>query len=372
MNPIIGIAVKDVKSFFREKETVFWTIAFPIIILLLFSAIFGREIPFTANLGVVNYDRESLYSDLSYGFIYGLNNTEVFDVQIFENKTEALQALNATQIRAVITIPQNFSLNVTMGENAHILLVVDETNPDVARIVRSGVYAFLSAFYQGFNPNYTEPVSVVEEKAIMREPIGYKEHILPGILCYPLLFSSMVASTGAIVYEKHRGTLKRIRASPTRPLNVLFGKTFAALLQTAISILIIAVLAYFLLAPKVNWNLPLMVPIMFLGSINGIALGLIISCVGKSPQAASGAATTVGIVLQFFIGMYFPIEYLPTYLQQIGNFIPMTYAVQAVRKVMIQDAVLNDIIQPIITLAVSAIILYIVGVLLYKRWVEKE
>ena len=371
MNPIIGIAVKDVKSFFREKETVFWTIAFPVIILLLFSAIFGREIPFTANLGVVNYDRESLYSDLSYGFIYGLNNTEVFDVQIFENKTEALQALNATQIRAVITIPQNFSLNITMGKNAHILLVVDETNPDVAGIVRSGVYAFLSAFYQN-KTGYTEPVSVIEEKAIMREPIGYKEHILPGILCYPLLFSSMVASTGAIVYEKHRGTLKRIRASPTRPLNVLFGKTFAALLQTAISILIIAVLAYFLLAPKVNWNLPLMVPIMFLGSINGIALGLIISCVGKSPQAASGAATTVGIVLQFFIGMYFPIEYLPTYLQQIGNFIPMTYAVQAVRKVMIQDAVLNDIIQPIITLAVSAIILYAIGVLLYKRWVEKE
>ncbi|HDD70416.1 MAG TPA: ABC transporter permease [Candidatus Bathyarchaeota archaeon] len=369
MNPIIGIAVKDVKSFFREKETVFWTIAFPVIILLLFSAIFGREIPFTANLGVVNHDQNS---PLASGLISGLNGTEVFDVQIFENKTEALQALNATQIRAVITIPQNFSLNLTVGENAHILLVVDETNPDVARIVRSGVYAFLSAFYQGFNPNYTEPVSVVEEKAIMREPIGYKEHILPGILCYPLLFSSMVASTGAIVYEKHRGTLKRIRASPTRPLNVLFGKTFAALLQTAISILIIAVLAYFLLAPKVNWNLPLMVPIMFLGSINGIALGLIISCVGKSPQAASGAATTVGIVLQFFIGMYFPIEYLPTYLQQIGNFIPMTYAVQAVRKVMIQDAVLNDIIQPIITLAVSAIILYAIGVLLYKRWVEKE
>jgi len=371
MNSIIGIAVKDVKSFFREKEIVFWTIAFPVLILLLFSAIFGREIPFTANLGVVNYDKDSLYSDLTYGFISGLNNTELFNLEVFEDKTEALQALNTTQVRAVITIPQNFSLNLTIGENAHILLVVDETNPDVARIVRSGVYAFLSAFYQSVS-NYTEPVSVVEEKAIMREAIGYKEHILPGMLCYPLLFSSMVGSTGAIVYEKYRGTLKRIRASPTRPLNVLFGKTFAALLQTAISILIIAVLAYILLAPKVNWNLPLMAPIMLLGSINGIALGLIISCIGKSPQAASGAATTVGIVLQFFIGMYFPIEYLPPYLQQVGNFIPMTYAVHAIRKIMIQDAVLNDMIQPVLILASSAVILYVIGVLLYKRWVEKE
>jgi ABC-type multidrug transport system permease subunit len=50
----------------------------------------------------------------------------------------------------------------------------------------------------------------------------------------------------------------------------------------------------------------------------------------------------------------------------------MTYAVQAVRRIMIQNAVLDDIIQPAITLALSAIILYVVGVLLYKRWVQKE
>jgi ABC-2 type transport system permease protein len=302
MNPIIGIAVKDVKSFFRQRETVFWTIAFPILILLLFTAIFGREIPFTANLGAVNFDQNS---PIASGLISGLNKTEVFDIQIFEDKKDALEALNKTQVRAVITIPQGFSLNLTKGQSAHILLIVDETNPDVARIVRSGVYAYLSAFYQSFNPNYTEPVSVVEEKTVMREPVGYKEHILPGMLCYPLLFSSMVVSTGAIVYEREKGTLKRIRASPTHPLSVLFGKTLAALLQTAISILIIAVLAYILLAPKVYWNIYLLIPIMFLGSINGVALGLIISCLGRSPQAASGAATTIGVTLQFFIGIIF-------------------------------------------------------------------
>ncbi|NWG10887.1 hypothetical protein HXY33_03935 [Candidatus Bathyarchaeota archaeon] len=44
MNSIIGIAVKDIKTFFRERGTIFWTIAFPVMILLLFTAIFGREI----------------------------------------------------------------------------------------------------------------------------------------------------------------------------------------------------------------------------------------------------------------------------------------------------------------------------------------
>ncbi|MEM3731099.1 MAG: hypothetical protein QW667_06695 [Candidatus Bathyarchaeia archaeon] len=62
MNPTIGIAIKDIKTFFREKGTVFWTIAFPVVVLLLFAAIFGREVPFTANIGVVNFDNPELAS----------------------------------------------------------------------------------------------------------------------------------------------------------------------------------------------------------------------------------------------------------------------------------------------------------------------
>lgn len=382
INPIMGIAVKDTKTFFREKGTIFWTIAFPILIMLLFTAIFGRNIPFTANIGVVINDSDPFGTGLPAHVITGLNSTQIFIVNVYQNPNDALELLNKSSIRAIITIPDGFSANMTMGLNtpdypAHVMLKVDKTNPDVARIIEGGIQSFFSAFYNDFynrtlNKTYNTPISVVEESAVAGQSIGYKEYIVPGMLCYPLLFSSMVVATGAIVYEREKGTLKKIRASPARPLNVLFGKTLAALFQTAISIIIMALLAYFLLAPTLNWNVPLLVPIMFLGSINGIALGLIISCIGRAPQEASNAATTIAIVLQFFIGMYFPAEYLPTYLQQIGSIIPMTYAAQAIRSVMIRNATITELAQPIITLVVSAAILFVIGILLYKRWVEKE
>jgi len=106
LNPIIGIAVKDIKTFFRERGTIFWTIAFPVLILLLFTAIFGREIPFNANIGIVNYDNSP--QGISAEAISGINSTGLFTVSVFENKTEALKELNATTIRAVVTIPQDF------------------------------------------------------------------------------------------------------------------------------------------------------------------------------------------------------------------------------------------------------------------------
>jgi len=50
----------------------------------------------------------------------------------------------------------------------------------------------------------------------------------------------------------------------------------------------------------------------------------------------------------------------------------MIYAVQTIRNIMIQNAALSDLLQPITTLVGSAIILYAIGILLYKRWIEKE
>jgi len=367
MNPIMGIAVKDIKTFFREKGTIFWTIAFPILIMLLFTAIFGRDIPFNANIGIVNEDNET---PITNNMISGLNNTGFLVVKTFTNRVEALRELNVSNVRGVVIIPQNFTTDFISG-HANISLVVDGTNPDVARLVSNGIKTFFTQYYKTVIPGYTDPIEVNEEISFVGQEIGYKENIVPGMLCYPLLFSSMVVSTGAIVYEREKGTLKKIRASPIHPISMLFGKTLAALFQTAISILIMAVMAVTLLTPSLNWDVSLLVPIMFLGSMNGIALGLIISCIGRAPQEASNAATTIGIVLQFFIGMYFPIEYLPTYLQQVSKVIPMTYAAQAIRDIMVRNATLNDILLPIATLTFSAIILYVIGVLLYKRWVEK-
>lgn len=60
------------------------------------------------------------------------------------------------------------------------------------------------------------------------------------------------------------------------------------------------------------------------------------------------------------------------YFKQIGNIIPITCAVQAIRSIMIQIATLSEIFQQMVTLVFSAIILYALGILLYKRWAEKE
>lgn len=368
MNPLFGIAIKDVKTFFRDKGIIFWTIAFPLLIMLLFAAIFGREIPFTASIGMVDLDNTVMTSSLIQVF----NETNFFDVQTIGDETQALDLLRAGEIRAVLVFPKGLQSNIEMRKNTNVTLYIDETSPDVAQAVRSGIQAIISEFNKRIMGDTVEPISLSEQEPFKREVKGYKEAILPGILTYPFLFSSMAGATGAIVEERLKGTLKRIRASPIHPLSMLWGKTLAVLAQTAISILFLALLAFVLLNPKVNWNIPLLIPVMFLGSINGIAIGLLISSIARTPTEASNASVTIGVVLQFLIGMYFPVEILPSYLQTASKIIPMTYAGEIMRDVMLRDAGLNEVLPTMILLLISAGILYSLGTLLYKRWVEKE
>jgi len=360
MNPVLGIAAKDIKIFLREKGNLFWTLAFPILILFLYSAIFGRDVPFVANVAVVDMDD----TPLTNGIISGMNQTEVLRILVFQDNASAMEAMKKGEIHGVLTFPKGFTENLSQG-NTFVVLSVDETDPDVAGIVEGVIHGFFAEFAQN-------PVTIQRGASITREKLGYKEFLLPGILTYPFLFSSMVTATAAIVYEREIGTLKRIRSSPAHPLSILWGKTLAAMAQTAISLFLIAILAFLLLNPRVNWNLPLLVPIMVLGSINGIAIGLLISCIARSPSEASNAAISIGIFLQFFVGMYFPVEFLPEYLQTASNVIPMTYAAKAMREIMLRNAGFDEIFPTMIILTVSAATIYSVGTILYRRWVVKE
>jgi len=335
--------------------------------MLLFSAIFGREVPFTANIGVVDFDK----TDTTNNIIKALNDTEIFNVKAIEEKEQAMNSLKAGEVNAVITFPQGFQSNTTTGNATYVTLDIDETDPNIAQIVSLGLEAFFSEFGKKMI-SFLPPISIIKEESVKREAMGYKEYILAGFLSFPFLFSSMSGACEIIVNERLTGTLKRIRASPARPLSMLWGKTLAVLLQTAISIIIMASLGYLLLNPNVNWNIPLLVPILFLGAVNGIAIGLLISSIARTPREAAGAATALSIILQFFTGAYFSVEFLPSYLQTIARIIPMTYASNAMREIMLKDAGFTEIFPTMAILLTSAIVLYSLGVILYRRWVEKE
>jgi len=77
-------------------------------------------------------------------------------------------------------------------------------------------------------------------------------------------------------------------------------------------------------------------------------------------------------MLQFFVGMYFPVQFLPEPLRSFSEILPFTKASEALDGVLLGNLGLSQVIGPSIYLGVSAVIFTTVAVLLFPKWALEE
>jgi|Deesub1362B_J571_1020462.scaffolds.fasta_scaffold00005_88 ABC-2 type transport system permease protein len=387
MNKIVSIAIKDFKLLIRNRSALFWNIMFPLLIMLLFVAIFGRQTPITINVGIIDQDNDLL----SETFIEALNSSNLTRVLMFNNKIDAEEAISSQEIEAYIIIPGGFTSNLTSGRNTYVDIYVDMSNPDTTQITEGLLREFVSRFNeiirekwieyseQYFPPHvisyiysFAKPINASIHEAEAGPRVGYKEYIISGMIGYGFLFSALASATNVIVKEKEEKTIKRIKLSKANPWDILIGKTIAILFNLYLYIGIMLGIAYLLLKPEIYWNIPQILFLSLLGGLGGIAIGLILSILSESPEAASGASISIAVFLQFFIGLYFPIEFLPEYLQIVSNILPFTIIVNVLRDTMLYNIPLFSFLNMILIVLLFDVALYLLGSMIYLMKIQRE
>lgn len=384
MRRVFYIAKYDLKMMFKVKEVLFWNIIFPILLLILFSAIFGGGGTVTIDVGILDLDN----SGISKTIIDIFNQTNVTNVIILQDNMTLYDKLYRHELNAYIIIPEGFEKNISMGLQANIKVYIDNSDPKIADISRGIIGGLIDGFNSRMRSIYEEYMAkqgylnetiikymriyaesiVAEYKPVVgTEKIEYKEFLLTGIIGYGFLFSSMVTATSSIVNERKNGTLKRLILTPVRPIEILLGKTFGALLNTLLYTFLVLAIGIPLLQPRIYLNIIDLTAIVILGSISGIVIGLIISAVFRTAEGASGFAVIIGIFLQWFIGIWFPLEMLPPHLKTITEYIPMSYALNIVRAVLLYGDSILIHLGEVIYLAIFITILYIGGSLILSR-----
>ena len=79
MRPILTLALKDIKLLLRDKAGLFWIIGFPLIMALLFGAIFGGSGGSSASsvkIAIVDEDN----TEYSQKFVEKLSATKMLEV----------------------------------------------------------------------------------------------------------------------------------------------------------------------------------------------------------------------------------------------------------------------------------------------------
>jgi ABC-2 type transport system permease protein len=82
-----------------------------------------------------------------------------------------------------------------------------------------------------------------------------------------------------------------------------------------------------------------------LGGLIFLNLGFAVGGYAKSVQTAASVAQVVTMPMMFLSGTFFSVETLPTFLQKVVQFLPLTPMIAAIRKVSIDAGGWADIWQ---------------------------
>lgn len=161
----------------------------------------------------------------------------------------------------------------------------------------------------------------------------YREFLMGGIFAQTVTFATAGAGAG-IAEDMHKGLIDRFRSLPMSRGAVLTGRTIADLAQTALTLVVLAVVAL-LVGWRAHENLLKVLGGFGLLLLLGYAftwIGALIGLTVRTPEAATSGGLIWLFPLTFVSNAFVPSQNMPSFLQHIADWNPFSATVQAVRE----------------------------------------
>jgi ABC-2 type transport system permease protein len=185
------------------------------------------------------------------------------------------------------------------------------------------------------------------------------DYLAPVFVALFAFFFIFLLSAVAFLRERTSGTLERLLATPLRRgelvLGYLVGFSIFALLQA----LVIIAFTIFVLKVQYRGNLATIFLVEAVMVVGAVSLGLLVSAAARNELQAVQFVPLVLLPQIFLSGFLVSLEQLPSLLRPIAYVLPLTYANEALRAVMIKGFPLSDplVIRDIGVLALFALVL---------------
>lgn len=155
--------------------------------------------------------------------------------------------------------------------------------------------------------------------------------LLPGYVAMVMATAGIMALPETIATYRERGILRRLRATPVAAWNVLTAHGGVQLLVTVAGLVILVAAARItadLSAPQ-SW--PGVALALVFGLVSTLATGFLLASVLPTARTTRAVAAALYFPMLFLSGAVFPREHLPALAQRIGDAVPLTYAIRALR-----------------------------------------
>jgi len=131
--------------------------------------------------------------------------------------------------------------------------------------------------------------------------------------------------------------------------------------------ILILVLAIIFFGVTVQGSIMLAFFMLVLGIFSFVGIGIV--AVSMSGDQASGTmiVNLLMFPMMFLGGIFYPIQQMPWFMQDISKVIPLTYAADAMRKIMLLNANIGDVMFQILVLVAFGIVTMAIAIPLFRK-----
>jgi ABC-2 type transport system permease protein len=378
MSPgVIGAnLVVSFKSFYREKSAVFFTIAFPIILILVFGTIFMNQDNVSFDLHVQDLDQTTSSAQL----LRTLEHDGRFKIAAVDPTANATQYARDNKLNLLLVIPMGYQkalvqrLGLVGGvpsaafrnssASVTVTYIYDASSSSLSPKMQM-LQSALGAVNQGMSGE--PPFIRTADTPILARKFRFIEFFVPGIIAMSVMTSSLSGAVNVNAELRQKGVIRKLATTPITHgdwvlSNILYQVILAVLSATAILLVSYAV---FKVGLRIDGWLPTFI-VLEVFAFAGI--GMILTRVAKEAESAMAAANAIMYPMMFLSGSFFPLEMMPGFLQKIARILPLYYSNEGLRAAMVlADGV--TALRCSAVIGVFAAVVFVVGIMTTK-WEE--
>jgi ABC-2 type transport system permease protein len=350
----LALAKASFRSIMRSPSAVVFTLAFPLIFILVFGFLGGGGIK--VDLAIAPG------SDLQNPVIKTLEGTAV--IRLLKNQTtvDIDKQLEKGTIAGVIEVHKN-----TVAQPAYLANVkYTSASIDKGNILKS----VLNNLMYTLNSKDLKPsVAQIKESTVHGRTYRTIDFILPGQLGFSLLSTGVFGT--AFVFFNLRQTLviKRFFATPVRRSSIILGEGLARIGFALLGAVFIIVIGHFFFHFTLIHGLLTvlnMLVLSIIGLIVFMGFGFVVSGLAKSESTIPPISNIITLPQFLLSGTFFSIDNFPTWLQPISRALPLTYLNDAMRQVAFEGAGLWDVKLQILIMVIWGLGIYALAVKVFK------
>jgi len=357
-------------GYLRNKFGLFFGLIFPVILILIFGAIFSGGGAGTVNIFAQNQDVGAFGQNIGDSFLTALNESTTIRVITINASEDFADFLATNSASDGIVVPANFSADYMAGHQINITVY---GNP--ASSTSGIVIGTVGGYTNGFNLNYfqtkyndsTPAIIGITSTTVNTQQKNTVDFLIPGLIGFSILTSPMFSLVNISSEYKKNKLFKQLSLTPLTKMEWLTSKVIWYIVLTMAGFLLMVGVGIFAFGANVTLSLWLL-PFLILGPMLFAALGMLVGTVTKNPETAGVIGNIVTFPMMFLAGTFFPISSMPDYLQMFAHVLPLFYVIEGLNNVMVFNNIPNALLD-IAVLAIITVVIFVLAVKLFK-WRE--